>query len=31
MFMKIGTIQDGIQANPGSQGYFVKANFTQQL
>ena len=27
----ISTIQDGIQANPGSQGYFIRANFTKQL
>ena len=25
------TIQDGIQANPGRQGYFIRANFTKQL
>jgi len=25
------TIQDGIQANPGSKGYFIRANFTKHL
>ena len=25
------TIQDGIQANPGNQGYFILVNFTKQL